>query len=132
MEQLRYKGRNIYLNYTRDRVDFMVNKVDKAKTGVGVIEDAYFFDFNADSARMEVPFNKRKVENGEIGLYVEVNGGGSVGTAAVSMTGLEKILNFLADVGVFTQNVEELNGKRVVTYDKGRTLLGIGLPINVL
>lgn len=123
METLKYDDKIVY---TQSNTETVEADLKAAKKGLGVITDAYFFEVDSDRIMRKIDFDKKKIEMNNSGLNVEVRRKGA-GTASVSISGLERITNFLIDNGVLGKDLVHLRCKDVITYERGIHLLGIGM-----
>ncbi|MEK6908823.1 MAG: hypothetical protein AABX23_02100 [Nanoarchaeota archaeon] len=119
MEVLEYQGRNVY---TSSYLDIQVKDLDSSEATTGRIEDAYFFELGMNRS-VQIEFNRKKVENGSSGLMIRVKG--TLGTATVSIVGLQRIVDFMCDFDCIGKDLSTLKGREVRKYDSMRLLAGI-------
>lgn len=123
METLQYNGQNVY-TYSTKR--FTQEDLQRAKTGLGTIVDAYFFQIGLDRVVERVDFDRAKIEAQLVGLMVDVKSQFE-GQASVAIAGLDRITQFLCDTASIGKDLSVLKGRKVTEYNAGRQLLGIGV-----
>lgn len=125
METIRYRynGQNVY---TPSNQGITRRDLSGAKREEAQIEDAYFFTVDEDRQVHRAGFNRKEVEANRSGLMVDVNNNGVCASLAIS--GLDRIVDFMDDAGVFGKDLAELKGRPVTTYNRGGiSLIGISL-----
>ena len=122
MEMLQYQGQNVYTSSLNLAT---LQDLEKAKTGLGRVCDAYFFQLSSDRVVERVNFNKARVDAQKVGLMVEVKSQFG-GQASVAIAGLDRIIQFLYDTAS-VGNLSVLKDRTVTEYTKGMQLLGIGI-----
>ena len=123
MEVIEYNGKRVYTNLLNSATK---EDLKKAKTENGSITDVYFFQLTGDRLVERIDFDRKKIENLNSGLHVEVNLSGW-GVASVSIAGLDNIVKFLCDATSLGKDLSVLSGRKVKTYSSGMQLLGIEL-----
>ncbi len=123
MENLQYDGENVYTQST-NRVT--PTELAGARTGVGSILDAYFFQIGPDRIVERVEFDRSRVEAQQVGLMVDVKSQFG-GQASVAVAGLDRITQFLYDTASLGKDLSTLKGREVTEYNAGLQLLGIGV-----
>jgi hypothetical protein len=122
MKALQYKNQTVYTQSTDTTT---VDDLDEARTGIGTILDAYFFQIDGDRMVQKIGFDKKKIEREQSGLMVEVKHK-SCGQASVSIAGLDRIVSLLCETGALG-DLPALKGRKVTIYERGIKLIGIGL-----
>ncbi|MDP3917089.1 MAG: hypothetical protein Q8Q42_02260 [Nanoarchaeota archaeon] len=123
MENLQYNGENVYTHST-NRVT--PTELARARTGVGSILDAYFFQIGPDRSVERVEFDRSRIEAQQVGLMVDVKSQFG-GQASVAVAGLDRITQFLYDTASAEKDLSALKGREVTEYNAGMKLLGIGI-----
>ena len=129
METIVYEERRVY---TQSHRKINLEDLKRARTTEGKVERAYFFKIARDGIRVcEIGFNRRKIEAERSGLMVQVKT--EEGVAFVSIAGLQRIVEFVADsqTSDFDECLDRLKGKKVNSYwgkrCLNRSLIGISL-----
>lgn len=123
MNTLQYNGENVYTHST-NRV--APTELARARTGVGSILDAYFFQIGPDRIVEKVEFDRSRIEAQQVGLMVDVKSQFG-GQASVAVAGLDRITQFLYDTASVGKDLSTLKGREVTEYKAGMQLLGIGI-----
>ena len=123
METLQYNGQNVYTNSLNRAT---VQDLMEAKTKSVKIREVYFFEVDGDKTVVRTDFDKARVLKENRGLQVLVDFKG-LGTAGVSIGGLNRICSFLSDTQSLGSDLNVLKGREVTSYNRGRELIGIGV-----
>lgn len=123
METLNYQGQRVYTHSTNRAI---VKDLQRARTGLGTILDAYFFKIGPDRTTERAEFDRAQIEAQKVGLMVDVKSE-SGGQASVAIAGLDRITEFFYDTGSLGKDLSVLKGRKVTEYNTGPQILGIGV-----
>src|SRR3989344_4495718 len=113
METLQYNGQNVYTNSLNRAT---VQDLMEAKTKSVKIREVYFFEVDGDKTVVRTDFDKARVLKENRGLQVLVDFKG-LGTAGVSIGGLNRICSFLSDTQSLGSDLNVLKGREVTSYN---------------
>lgn len=122
METLWFRGRNVY---TQLREDVTITDLLNAKEEYGSVAKAYFFELAGDREVRKAFYDRKRLRDKRQALMLEVQGNGS--GSCFTLSGLERVVSFLAEGGLSMDDVPYIAGRYLTAYYEGSCLLGIAL-----